>query len=147
MNSTLTLLNEKVNVPKTPDKVPTPEELLKEFEDMSLEDKKGSGEQATEKDLDEMSNTQLAQFIMNNVNQNNNKVIERLEFIRVNGELRDLKKDHPDFDDFKDQVFKIAYKNPNNDLIQNIGTMGAIWEVLRARKKEVIEELNKTHTS
>ena len=35
----------------------------------------------------------------------------------------------------------IAYKNPTNDLIANLDTLGAIWDVLRAKKKEVIKLL------
>jgi len=40
-------------------------------------------------------------------------------------------------------ISAIAYRNPNNSLIENIGTMVEVWTALRKRKKEVIKELNR----
>ena len=118
MDTTLSSISENL-AGKDKGKTPTPEELMKEFADLaddSTKGKKSSSDDITEDDVDGMSNSQLARFILEQTNQQNNKVIERLEFVRVQNEIRDLKKDYEDFDKFKDEIFKIAYKNPNLSL-------------------------------
>jgi hypothetical protein len=38
-------------------------------------------------------------------------------------------------------IAAIAYRNPNNTLIENIQTLTEIWTALHKRKKEAIEKI------
>ena len=40
-------------------------------------------------------------------------------------------------------IAAIAYRNPNNSLLQNIQTLIEIWTVFRKHKKEMIEAIQK----
>jgi len=115
---TLTKMNEKLESLSKPvekeEHVPTPEELIAEFEKMNPQSK---GKEVNAETLDQLSNTQLVELIMENVNSKvAGPIMERLEYLRVQAEIKEVKSAHPDFDEHKKEIFNIAIKNTNMSL-------------------------------
>lgn len=77
--------------------------------------KKGKGEEKpplSPEDIDGLSNSQLVQLLTGELNQYMMPVLTRIEKMRVETELRDTRKEHEDFEDYSDEVYKLTVRDP-----------------------------------
>lgn len=77
-----------------------------------------SAEAPTTVDLEKMSSTQLANYVVGYMHtQYFQPLVEQIELIRIRDEIKDAareaKKDGEDFLEYKDSVFKVLEKRPN----------------------------------
>ncbi len=67
--------------------------------------------------INNLSNSDLARLILNEVQQNiAQPLLVKLEEMRVSSEIQELRKslgENDDFDDLKDDIYKVASRNPN----------------------------------
>lgn len=76
-------------------------------------------EPAASVDLDQMTNTQLANYLLNAVQtQVGQPLLNSLMTLSVKEELREVKAAHPDFDTYRDEVYKEAQANTHLSLDQ-----------------------------
>lgn len=83
--------------------------------------RKGGGQgqqgQLTLEDIDRMRPSQLVQLILGEVHGSlGQPIMVKLEEMRLQQEIKEIRKEHKDFDNYKEDIYKIASRNPNLSL-------------------------------
>jgi len=98
-------------------KIKTVDELADDLEDDDQRGQRGRQRQIDPNKINELSNTELARLILAEVQQNvAMPLLTKLEEFRVKDEIKELRKDlgeDDDFDDLKEEIYQVASKNPN----------------------------------
>jgi len=83
----------------------------KDVRDKEQDAPKGQAQQPI--DLERLSSTELANYIVAHVHESYIKpLIEQLEYMRLKDEIKEVSSEHEDFWDHKDAVFRILEKRP-----------------------------------